>query len=253
VNALPPVAQAGWAWFLDVDGTLADFADAPDRVTIHADVMRILHTLHAYAGGAVALVSGRPIRDIDRLFGGSIMAVAGQHGNERRSASGEITYGAVRDERMERAIAELMTFSVHVPELIVEDKGISATIHYRNAPELESLVDSVVEDVHSRMGAGFLVQGGKMLREIVPIACDKGTAVSAFMGEAPFRGRAPAFVGDDVTDEHAFMVVNRLGGHSIKVGPGETIARHRLENVEAVRTWLARTQPQVATARAAGE
>jgi trehalose 6-phosphate phosphatase len=132
----------------------------------------------------------------------------------------------------------LLAFASQVPELLVEDKGISATIHYRRAPELESIVDSVVEDVHARMSGEFLVQGGKLLREIIPIACNKGTAVAAFMKEPPFAGRLPTFVGDDVTDEHAFMVVNQMGGCSIKVGRGETIARYRLPDVAAVRAWL---------------
>jgi trehalose 6-phosphate phosphatase len=239
VSSPPPPAQARWAWFLDVDGTLADFADSPETVTIPDDVQRVVRTLVDNTGGAVALVSGRPLRDIDRLFGGAVVAAAGQHGNERRSANGHITSSATRDARLDRAIIDLTAFASHVPDLIVEDKGISAAVHYRRAPELESLVDSVVEDVHARMSGEFLVQGGKMLREIIPVACNKGTAVAAFMREPPFAARIPAFVGDDVTDEHAFMIVNQLGGHSIKVGTGETIARHRLENVAAVRAWLA--------------
>lgn len=222
-----------------MDGTLADFADSPETVTIPEDVQRVVRTLVDNTNGAVALVSGRPIRDIDRLFGGSVVAVAGQHGNERRSASGHITSSATRDQRLNRAITDLRAFASQVPDLIVEDKGISAAIHYRRAPELEALVDSVVEDVHARMSGEFLVQGGKMLREIIPVASNKGTAVATFMREPPFAGRVPTFVGDDVTDEHAFMVVNQLGGHSIKVGTGETIARHRLADVAAVRAWLA--------------
>jgi trehalose 6-phosphate phosphatase len=190
------------------------------------------------ADGAVALVSGRSIHDVDQLFGGSIVAVAGQHGNERRTAVGNVIYSATRDDRLDSAITELKAFADQVPLLLVEDKGISASIHFRRAPEFEALVDSVVEDVHARMTGEFLVQGGKMLREIIPVACNKGTAVSAFMNEPPFAGRVPTFVGDDVTDEHAFMVVNQMGGLSIKVGPGETIARYRLSDVAAVRAWL---------------
>jgi len=238
VSSLPPPAQAGWAWFLDVDGTLADFAETPDKVNISDEVQRVVRALTDGAAGAVALVSGRSIRDIDQLFGRSIGAVAGQHGNERRSTDGRVTYSTTRDDRLDSAIAELTSFAAEVPELLVEDKGISATIHFRRAPELESLVDSVVEDVHARMAGTFLVQGGKMLRELIPVACNKGTAVAAFMNEPPFAGRVPTFVGDDVTDEHAFMVVNQMGGYSIKVGPGETIARYRLSDVTAVRAWL---------------
>jgi trehalose 6-phosphate phosphatase len=238
VSSIPPEARAHWAWFLDIDGTLTDFAESPESVVIADDMQRIIRTLVSCAGGAVALVSGRPLREIDRLFGGAVVAVAGQHGNERRTVTGDIISSTTRDARLDTAIEDLISFATHVPDLIVEDKGISAAIHFRRSPELESLVDSVVEDVHTRMSGQFLVQGGKMLREIIPVACNKGTAVAAFMQEAPFAGRIPAFVGDDVTDEHAFMVVNQMAGISIKVGAGETIARYRLPDVAAVRAWL---------------
>jgi trehalose 6-phosphate phosphatase len=83
------------------------------------------------------------------------------------------------------------------------------------------------------------VQGGKMVVELKPAGCDKGKAIEQFMREPPYAGRIPVFLGDDVTDEYGFRVINRLGGHSVKVGEGSSNARWRLENPAAARAWLA--------------
>src|SRR5262249_27620579 len=94
------------------------------------------------------------------------------------------------------------------------------------------------------LGAGFCVQSGKRVVELKPAGKDKGIAVREFMREAPFRGRTPVFIGDDITDEYGFATVNRMRGTSVKVGPGRTVARWRLEDVRAVRAWLARGIPR---------
>jgi trehalose 6-phosphate phosphatase len=112
-------------------------------------------------------------------------------------------------------------------------------LHYRLAPQLESASRSVVEQAIKSAGGALEMQVGKMVFELKPAGVDKGKAIEQFMHEAPFTGRVPVFLGDDVTDEYGFRVVNRIEGHSIKVGPGPTDARYRLANPAAAKAWLA--------------
>jgi trehalose 6-phosphate phosphatase len=237
--SLPPPPERQWAWFFDVDGTLARLESRPDAVVIDEPTRRNLAALGVLAGGAVAVVSGRSIADVDALFGGAVAAVAGQHGNERRRADRATVSQVERPPALDHASRDLRAFESDHAGIVVEDKGLSLAIHFRLAPALEETVGERVRALGPLLGADFLVQGGKSLLEIVPAGRNKGTAVTDFMREAPFRGRTPAFLGDDVTDELAFMTVNQLGGHSIKVGAGDTIARYRLDDVDAVQRWLA--------------
>jgi trehalose 6-phosphate phosphatase len=122
--------------------------------------------------------------------------------------------------------------------LIFEDKGASVALHYRLAPQLESAARKAVESAVQGAGGALEMQVGKMVFELKPAGVDKGKAIEQFMQEAPFAGRVPVFLGDDVTDEYGFRVVNRIEGHSIKVGPGDTDARWRLANPAAAKAWL---------------
>lgn len=118
-------------------------------------------------------------------------------------------------------------------------RGHNLALHYRLAPALEREVRSLVEHAVAELGEGFEVQAGKMVYELKPGGHDKGSAIEAFMSEAPFAGRVPVFIGDDLTDEFGFATVQRLGGHGVKVGDGESAAQWRLAEVGAVRAWLA--------------
>ena len=122
--------------------------------------------------------------------------------------------------------------------LVLEDKGASVALHFRLAPQLEQAALDAVREASAPLGSAVQVQGGKMVWELKPAGADKGTAIEEFMREPPFAGRTPVFLGDDVTDEHGFRVVNRLGGHSIKVGAGDSAARWRLPDPAAARAWL---------------
>jgi trehalose 6-phosphate phosphatase len=115
---------------------------------------------------------------------------------------------------------------------------MNLALHYRLAPQLESNVQGAVQDIVKDLGEDFEVQQGKMVFEIKPSGKDKGTAIAEFVKEKPFRNRMPVFIGDDQTDEYGFRIVNRLGGHSVKVGSGPTTARWRLPDATAVRAWL---------------
>ena len=239
-RAGPPAPRAEWAYFFDLDGTLLDFTDAPrgGAARLDDELRGQIGTLRDKTGGAVALISGRSLADIDRLLDGDHLPAAGQHGTERRDARGQITRHAFPLERLEWAHARLIDAAAGHAGLLVEHKGLSVALHYRRAPRLGGYAHRVVRSLAPRLGAQFSVQPGKRIVELKPAGKDKGAAVVEFMAEVPFRGRTPVFVGDDLTDEFAFRAVNRLRGYSIKVGAGRTAARWRLRDVRAVRQWL---------------
>lgn len=227
-------------FFLDIDGTLVDFADRPHEVRIDDDLGRLLKDLHNAAGGALALISGRSVADVDRLLASSRFCVAGQHGAERRDAAKMVHRYGLPLARLRDAGDTLRRFAAAHSALVLEDKGINLALHYRLAPHLEPKVRDAVQRVAKDLGEEFEVQEGKMVFEIKPSGRDKGTAIADFMKEKPFRDRLPVFIGDDHTDEYGFRAVNRLGGYSVKVGQGSTAARWRLRDAAAVRMWLAR-------------
>lgn len=215
-----------------------DIAASPAAVHIDQDLRLLLEALHRVSGGAVALISGRSIADIDRLFPGTRLPAAGQHGVERRDAAGTIEGHAFPAEPLAWARERLAAATAAKPGLLLEDKGLSLALHYRGAPRLGAYAHRVTRSLLHRVGAQYGIQTGKRVVELKPTGKDKGVAVLAFMREAPFKGRIPVFVGDDVTDEYGFAAVNRLRGLSIKVGRGPTAARWRLPDVEGVKRWL---------------
>jgi trehalose 6-phosphate phosphatase len=238
VTPAPPLPQCDWAYFFDIDGTLVDFADTPSAVRVSEEVCRLLEQLYQCAGGAVALMSGRPIVDIDALFPNVRMPVAGQHGVERRSATGVVSKHASAPEPIDHARRHLSAVVADNPGLLLEDKGFSLALHYRRAPQLRDFVHRTMQAFLPQLGTQYSLQLGKSVVELKPAGKDKGLAVLEFLTESPFAGRTAVFVGDDDTDEYGFETVNRLGGHSIKVGPGPSGARWRLTDVNAVRQWL---------------
>jgi trehalose 6-phosphate phosphatase len=234
---MPPYA-AGWAFFLDIDGTLLEIEGHPDDVRIGRAELELVSGLHRATGGALALVSGRPLAGIDVLFHPLKLASAGQHGAERRDARGKRHRHRFPVEALHRAAAPVRKFVARNEGLVFEDKGASVALHYRLAPQLEAAAKAVLEDAARSTGGAFEVQVGKMVFELKPAGVDKGAAIEEFMRDEPFIGRIPVFLGDDVTDEHGFRVINRLGGHSVKVGQGETAARWRLADPAAAKAWL---------------
>ena len=235
----PPPLSTGSALFLDIDGTLLDIAPTPDSVRVGPKLAALLPAVVTLLGGAVALVTGRSIRDTDRMFGELVLPVAGQHGCERRDAAGTLHLHAANAATLTRLRRLFAEFAARHEGLRLEDKGSTLALHYRAAPQLASHVHQVVRaEVASAHDEGFRLQPGKRLVEVGPRGRDKGTAIRDFMRESPFRGRLPVFVGDDRTDEHGFAVVRSLGGIAVKVGAGPTIANHRLDDVAAVRAWL---------------
>jgi trehalose 6-phosphate phosphatase len=236
--AAPPPPQDDWAYFFDLDGTLIEFAATPRGVRVDQELRLLLERLHRATGGAVALMTGRPIADIDQLFPHTRLPVAGQHGVERRSANGTVSRHPFPTAALDRARRRMAAALNGRQGLLLEDKGSSVALHYRRAPRLAGYAHRLARSVLPALGQQFCVQRGKYVVEVRPAGRDKGVGVVEFMNEAPFQHRRPVFVGDDATDEFGFQAVNRLGGHSIKVGPGRTAARWRLPSVHAVEQWL---------------
>jgi trehalose 6-phosphate phosphatase len=229
-----------WAWFLDVDGTIAELAPSPAEARVDAGIRDVLERLRAASGGAIALVSGRPIADVDAMLGESDHVVAGLHGLERRDVEGRLWRKQIDTESLQRARERITAIVAGHPGLLLEDKVMTIALHYRAAPSLASFAHRAMREARQVAGGGFALQRGKYVVELKPEGEDKGTAVAAFMREQPFRGRVPVYLGDDATDEHAFDVVRAMGGHTIKVGRGASHARWRLFDVAAVRAWLMR-------------
>lgn len=251
-DTVPPIAP-NWAFFLDVDGTLLDLADHPDAVVVEPTLVEALGRLQRAAGGAVALISGRRIADLDALFAPLTFAIAGQHGLERRDGAGILHRHAGRSAAFDRCRHELQTLVESHAGLLLEDKGTTLALHFRRAPQLERLVDRRLSELVAGLDEDYRLQHGKMVIEVKPGGHDKGTAIEDFMHEHPFRNRLPVFIGDDVTDEDGFRVVNALGGHSIKVGEGPTAARWRVATAQAVRSWLGGYLDRFGLAATAGE
>ena len=239
----------GVAYFLDIDGTLVDLADTPGAVKLHPALPGLVEALYQSSGGAIALITGGSIADADRLFPARRLPVAGQHGHERRSADGIVTQHAVSPRALDTARAALRPLVERHPMLLLEDKGLSLALHYRRAPHLASLADQAMHEAQAVLGDKYSVHRGKRVVELTPAGRDKGLAIRAFLRVAPIRDRRPVFIGDDVTDEHGFAMVNRLRGDSIKVGPGPTAAEWRFPSVSTVLSWLEHGTPHPARCR----
>ena len=230
------IDPARTALFLDVDGTLLGFKERPEDVVADDELRGALEMLRDRTDGALALISGRQIEDLDRIMTPLVLAAGGTHGADMRWPDG-------RREAMDAAalarVRPLVRAFVDAREgLVLEDKGAALAVHFRRVPMREGEVGRFLEDtVH---GLDLMVQHGKMVAEVKSSRSSKGTAIATFMESAPFVGRVPLFIGDDLTDEHGFESVNACGGMSVKVGgKGEpTIARHRLADVSEVRALL---------------
>lgn len=232
----PPAACVGWAYFLDVDGTLIEIAHTPDAVRVDAVLLELIARLHRASGGAVALVSGRALSDLEHRLGALRLPLAGQHGLERRDAAGRLWIHAAPPAAKCAIKEALAPVLARHPGLLLEDKGLTLALHYRQAPHLAAYAHRLM--VRLAAAAGLEVQLGKRVAEVKPVGIDKGTAVAEYLAESPFRERRPVFIGDDLNDEHGFAEVNGLDGISIKVGQGRSCARFRLRDVAAVRRWL---------------
>ncbi len=233
-----PAASPAWALFLDVDGTLIEFSDSPSGTRASLELQRLLGALDRRLGGSLALVSGRSIENLDALFAPARFAAAGLHGLERRGAFGNSRVERVPDTMLDRARSAIRAFVDVNPGALLEDKGSALALHFRTAPHLEQSARRLLSGIAAELAPQFHTQEGDNVVEIKSSSATKATAVEAFMSEAPFAGRTPVFVGDDLTDRDGFRAVEARGGISVAVGD-RVGAQYRLENPAAVRAWLA--------------
>lgn len=230
----PPPFSDDWALFLDVDGTLLDFADAPHRVHVDPDMLEALDVLHRRLDGALALVSGRPLEQLDHLFAPLRLPAAGLHGLEHRGDG-----PAARPPTPLRTLrGEARTLALRHPGAVVEDKGATVALHWRGNPEAEPAMRALAEAAIAWL-PGYSLQPGDHVLELRPKGANKGAAVARMLDNAPFAGRTPVFVGDDHTDEHGFEAVLAHDGIAVLVGDRQpSCARHGLASPAEVRSWL---------------
>ena len=204
--------------FLDVDGTLVEFAATPGDVRIDPSLAALVDKAFQALDGALALVSGRTLADLDRLFAPRRWPAAGLHGLERRDAGGRTTAPAHGLAQLATARAMLDAIASQHPGVLVEDKGASIAVHYRLAPQLEGGLTWMLEQLVRDLGRDFGLQPGACVLELKLRGPNKADAIQAFLAEPPFAGRVPVFAGDDLTDLDGFAAVERAGGLSISVG-----------------------------------
>lgn len=222
---------------MDCDGTLADLAETPEQARVEPEIREIVGSLYDLSGGALAVISGRPIVQLDRMLAPLTLPVAGVHGAERRDAAG-IVHRAEIAAAIEPAIERAREFVDRHPGTLCETKPGSVALHYRQRPDLAPVVAEFAAGLVRRHPELRTVLG-KMVVEFLASGRTKGDALCDFMREAPFAGRTPFFIGDDFTDETGFAVVEERGGTALKIGPGETAASARFGDITAFHRWLA--------------
>ncbi len=234
------------ALFLDFDGTLVELAEHPQAIIVPDGLVRTLGRMHDLLDGAVAVISGRPIAQIDHFLQPLVLGVAGVHGAERRRADGSLA--CLETPPLDRAQDAAQALQRAHEALVVEIKRGSVALHFRQAPDLEAVCVAAMEDAveHS---PGLTLLHGKMVVEAKASHASKGRAIEAFLAEPPFAGRKPVFIGDDVTDEAGFAAVQRLGGMGVKVGEGPSAASHRLDNPAMMRELMERAIAHAAETR----
>jgi trehalose 6-phosphate phosphatase len=249
-DPLAGLAPESIALFLDVDGTLLDIAPVPEAVKVPEGLGAALSTLYDRLGGALAIVSGRSIRQIDQLFKPLVLPASGEHGFEMRR---------IPHEKVERlqpptalnllrpGVTELVR---RMPGVLPEYKTGTIAIHYRQVPKQADALHKALEAMLAAYEDNYAIQTGKMVYEIKPRGVDKGRAITQMMMAPPFESRVPVFIGDDDTDEHGFEAVHRLNGRAIHVGAGHPAADTALASPAQVRAWVMQLARQMAAAAA---
>ena len=232
-------SRAAPALFLDFDGTLVDIAPAPDAVRIDPALPDVLASLSGTLGGALAIVTGRPVEVVDHYLAPHRFDIAGLHGAVLRVGGRPLARPNVTSLfRVE--VDRLAAAARDWPGLIVEDKGASVAVHWRLAPQHRSLAETLARNALAALGPDWRLQTGKAVLEIVQAGTGKGRAIARLLAEPPYEGRTPVFIGDDDTDEHGFAEVLARGGVAVRVGEGETRATLRVAGPAALANLLDR-------------
>jgi trehalose 6-phosphate phosphatase len=236
-----PAASAPVSLFLDVDGTLLDIADSPDDVVTPAGLLEALAKTERKLDGALALISGRSVEDLDRLFAPLRLRASGVHGAQARfdpKAPAVRSPGAIElPTSLWTALKEAVR---PFPGAFVENKRFSFAVHYRLAPHAEeALREAITQLVKADWQSPIEVMDAHCAIELKAPGHDKGRVIATFLSDPPFAGRTPIFVGDDTTDEPGFAVVSAHGGFAYSVGRRRVGALGAFERPAEVRDWLA--------------
>jgi trehalose 6-phosphate phosphatase len=238
-RAAPLLANPGeWSLFVDIDGTLLGMAPTPDAVTVPRGLVATLDSIVRGLGGAVCFITGRRVADADRLFAPLKLVSAGVHGTEVRQAIGgpiELLAPPVSSTMVE-AITEVTALA---PGILVEQKGAGLAVHYRKAPLVRPALVAELKRIVANAAEPLTLRNGRMVIEVVPKGFSKGTALAWLCRLDDFKGRRPIMIGDDVGDESALQMAERLGGMGLSVA-GEHFSRRvaHFDDVESVRAWL---------------
>lgn len=232
------VLEPGDALFLDFDGTLVDIAATPEAIRVPPGLAGLLASVQQALGGALCLLTGRPIADLDDHLAPLRATVAGVHGGEIRLLPSEVVYQTIDPieagviARVERAVADLRGVRI-------EAKGTSIAVHWRDAPQVSGLLESRLQALVAREPEPPMLLRGRRVFEILPRGVSKGIALADFAAHPPFVGRRPVVIGDDVSDESAFAVAERVGGGALRVA-GEHFTRGLADfaGPDEVRAWL---------------
>ncbi|HKS17617.1 MAG TPA: trehalose-phosphatase [Bradyrhizobium sp.] len=228
------------AVLLDIDGTLLDLAPTPREVWVPPGLAKTLHRLHERTNGALALVSGRSLNDIDLIFAPDQFPAVGGHGAEMRigaDSEAVAAHAPPMDKELKRRLAAIARLS---PGILLEDKGYSLALHYRLAPHAEKAIYEAVSLIRADLpSAPIEVLPGKLVCEIKHSGFTKATGVTELMTHEPFRGRRPFFIGDDVTDESVFAIMPDLDGLAFSVGRRARGVAGHFDAPSDVRDFLA--------------
>ncbi len=239
------VPPAESCFFLDFDGTLVDFAMTPDTIEVPGELVALLAALAERSGGALAMVTGRALEDLDHHLAPLRLPTAALHGTVRRNTAGQVSGGASAQDFISRTAGireRLQHWSKTHPGLLFEDKALALAIHFRALPYAANVLHDLRQDLHRELEKvlpeGLELLRGDLVVEVRPQGADKGSAVEAFLAEAPFRGRSPVYLGDDLADLKGMAAVEQYGGLAIAVG-SRLQAHWHLPSPTAARAWLA--------------
>ena len=234
----PPLDPRRHALFLDFDGSIVDFAPTPDTIVLRPGTIALLENVSRRLGGALAIVTGRRIADIDRYLSPLLLPASGVHGREFRPQPGDL-----RDDpppaEIEQARRRLRAALGPDDRIGLEDKGSALVLHYRAHPDRRILAEALAADAVRGLDTLHILAGHAVF-EILQRGITKGRALRRFMRRPPFAGRIPVFVGDDATDEDGMRGAAAEGGFGVKIGPEESVAAYRLPDTESVHNWLSR-------------
>lgn len=221
--------------FLDIDGTISEFHPDPDKSIIHPEIINILENLQQYI--QLILVTGRSILQVQKLIHPLQWNIAGSHGLELIYQADLKTLISLNKPQLQALKQYIQEQAVQIPDLRIEVKDYSVALHFREHPQLEDRVHAFALECLNQF-SDFELKAGKYVFELVPKGANKGSAIQQIIQQYHLTDHYPMFIGDDLTDEAGFKVINALHGCSIKVGLGQTLARYRLENVSQVQAFL---------------